>query len=144
MFLNRLDHEMREADNEHGHSDQARELRLDKIAVAVVVSALTAFGGILWSLRSDVSQLELKNAELKGAQTTILSTLADIQSKGSATAQRTEILVMGLQDRFGKIEDFMSRGPRFTRDDGDRIEKRLEKIEQRIETLHPSAPQNRR
>jgi hypothetical protein len=106
-----------------------RTYPLDKIAISIIGAVLLFMFTQLWSIASKINSLELANAELKGQVTQLLPHITQFVEKGSLTAQRTEIMVANLVERINKFEDFMSKGRRFTAEDGDRLEKRIERLE---------------
>ena len=108
-----------------------RAYRLDKIAIAIIGLVITFMFGQLWTLTIKLTDLEIRQSEIKGQVSTMMQSISNLVDKGSQTAQRTEVLVQQLMDRTQRYEDFMNKGRRFTADDGDKLERRIERLEQR-------------
>jgi hypothetical protein len=106
-----------------------RTYPLDKIAISIIGAVLLFMFTQLWTISARISSLEVIQAELKGQLVFLLGNIATFTEKGSQTAQRTEIMVANLVERINKFEDFMNKGRRFTAEDGDRLEKRIERLE---------------
>ena len=106
-----------------------RTYPLDKIAISIIGAVLLFMFTQLWTISARISSLEVIQAELKGQLVFLLGNITTFTEKGSQTAQRTEIMVANLVERINKFEDFMSKGRRFTAEDGDRLEKRIERLE---------------
>lgn len=104
--------------------------RLDKIAIAIIGVVLTFMFGQMWTLTLKLNDLEIRQAETRGQVQQIVGSMNNLVEKGSQTAQRTEVLVQQLLDRTQRYEEFMAKGRRFTADDGDKLERRIERLEQ--------------
>lgn len=104
--------------------------RLDKIALTIIGFVLTFLFGQMWTLSAKINELDVRQAETRGQLTALSASINNLVERGSQTAQRTEVLVQQLMDRTQRYEDFMAKGRRFTADDGDKLEKRIERLEQ--------------
>lgn len=104
-------------------------------------SVMVLLGTYIYGVESRVKNLEVMFAESRGVQQSILDQVRSISSGGSATAQRTEVVVTEMSTRLAKLEDFMARGPRFTAEDGARLERRLERLEGLLATSGPKGKQ---
>lgn len=104
---------------------------LDKVAMTIIATILSFVIAQLWHINKEFGDvalnLELKFAGLQGEQKQILNALSNLVDNGSHSAQRTEVMVQALTDRMNRFEDFMSKGRRFTADDGDKLEKKVDK-----------------
>lgn len=104
-------------------------VRLDKIALGVLTALMATMFSQLWVVHSNVTELEIKIAELKGVQSHISDMFKSIIEKGSPSAQRAEESIKGLKDRFQILEEWVTKGPILKREDGDRLERRVERLE---------------
>lgn len=120
----------RDSDQDGDNGALKRAYRLDKIAIAIIGLVITFMFGQLWTLTVKLTDLEIRQAEVKGQVGAMISSMNSLVDKGSQTAQRTEVLVQQLMDRTQRYEDFMNKGRRFTADDGDKLERRIERLEQ--------------
>lgn len=103
--------------------------RLDKIALTIIGFVLTFLFGQMWTLTGKLNELDVRQAETRGQITAMSASINNLVERGSQTAQRTEVLVQQLMDRTQRYEDFMAKGRRFTADDGDKLERRIERLE---------------
>lgn len=120
----------RDADQDDDNGALRQAYRLDKIAIAIIGLVITFMFGQLWTLTVKLTDLEIRQAEMKGQVGSMINAMSSLVDKGSQTAQRTEVLVQQLLERTQRYEDFMSKGRRFTADDGDKLERRIERLEQ--------------
>ncbi len=115
---------------------------IDKVAMACIAAILSFIVTQLWVVKTDFGEitkkLEIQYAEMLGEHKQIAETLKLLVANGSQSAQRTEVLVQGLETRMTRFEEFMNKGRRFTADDGDKLEKRVERLEERTNTLEKS------
>ena len=111
-----------------------KSYKLDKFASIIMGVVITFIFGQLWVFKDDfknkTQELELRQAEMRGQMSMLLGQIQTLMDKGSLTAQRTEVLVQSMTDRLQKYEQFMNAGRRFTADDGDKLEKRIDRLEQ--------------
>ncbi len=104
---------------------------ISKILMSVLGTSLVIIYGALWEVNADIGEMNVKIAELKGAQATEMTIVRELMERGSRTAQRLEVLVESLEKRLITLEEFRAAGPRFTREDGNLLEKRLMALEEK-------------
>lgn len=111
-----------------------RNYRLDKIASIIMGVVITFIFSQLWLIKDEFGKrsqdIELRQAEIRGQMSMLMGQMQTLIDKGSQTAQRTEVIVQQLAERMQKYDAFISQGRRFTADDGDKLEKRIERLEQ--------------
>lgn len=120
---------------------------VDKIAMACIAAILSFILTQIWAVKNEFAEitksLEIRYAEIVGEQKQIVETLKMLVTNGSHSAQRTEVLVQGLESRMTRFEEFMNKGRRFTADDGDKLEKRIGNLEDKISGLKSSEKNER-
>lgn len=106
-----------------------RAYNLDKIAISIIGLLLTFLVGTLWTMKNEISQLEITMAENRSELGQLTRNMAVLMYQGSRKAQLLEVVVENLAKRFERFDQFMSAGPRFTLEDGDELKRRIERLE---------------
>lgn len=101
----------------------------EKAAMWVFGAILLFMFGHLWMLKSEVAEVQMAMAELRGNQGAMMQSIRDFTTNGSATAQQLKVLTEDIRARIVIIESWINKGDKLTKDDYIRLESRIRDLE---------------